>query len=333
MILVQNYTLAVLLCAVAMVCWGSWQNTQNLIGKHWRFEHYYWDFSIGILLFALMMAFTFGSIGNEGRSFLPDLSQADPKNLLSAAVGGIIWNMGTLLLVAAISVAGMSVAFPIGGGIGWTLGILINYIGKPEGNPLLLFSGTAFIIFAILLSMQSYRKLAQHQQKPTLKGLLLSFAAGLCIAFFYRFVASSLAVDFSPAEAGKISSYTAVVFFSLGALICTALLNPVFMAKPVQGEPVKMAEWFKGGSRTHLLGMLGGAIWCLGNSVSFMSVGAASPAISYGLSNSAPVVAAIWGIFVWKEFKDAPKGTNLLLSLMFGCYLVGLVFIVYSRFA
>jgi glucose uptake protein len=316
-----------------MICWGSWQNTQNLIGKSWRFEHYYWDFTIGILLFAVIMAFTFGSIGSQGRSFLPDLQQADPKNLLSAAVGGVIWNVGTLLLVAAISVAGMSVAFPIGGGIGWTLGILINYIGKPEGNPLFLFSGTAFIILAIFLSMRSYKKLASRQKKPTLQGILLSFFAGLCIAFFYRFVASSLATDFTPAEAGKISSYTAVVFFSIGALICTVILNPLFMAKPVQGEPVKMSAWFKAGSGTHLLGMLGGAIWCLGNSVSFMSVGAASPAISYGLSNSAPVVAALWGIFIWKEFKDAPKGTNLLLSLMFVCYLIGLVLIVYSRFA
>lgn len=333
MILVQNYALAVFLCAVAMICWGSWQNTQNLIGKTWRFEHYYWDFSIGILLFALLMAFTFGSFGNEGRSFLSDLNQADPKNLLSAAIGGVIWNIGTLLLVAAISVAGMSVAFPIGGGIGWTLGILINYIGKPEGNPLFLFSGTAFIIIAILLSMQSYKKLASHQQKPTFKGIILSLLAGLCIAFFYRFVASALATDFTPSETGKISSYTAVVFFSIGALLCTVLLNPLFMARPVQGEPVKMSGWFRGGPRAHLLGMLGGAIWCLGNSVSFMSVGSASPAISYGLSNSAPVVAALWGIFVWNEFKDAPKGTNLLLSLMFCGYLVGLVLIVYSRFA
>lgn len=333
MVLVQNYGLAVFLCVVAMVCWGSWQNTQNLIGKSWRFEHYYWDFSAGILLFALLMAFTFGSIGTEGRSFIPDLQQADPKNLLSAIIGGVIWNIGTLLLVAAISIAGMSVAFPIGGGIGWTLGILINYIGKPEGNPIFLFSGTVFIILAILVSMQSYKKLATHQKKPTMKGIILSLAAGLCIAFFYRFVASSLATDFSPVDAGKISSYTAVVFFSIGALICTTILNPVFMARPVQGEPVKMDEWFKASSRTHLLGMLGGAIWCLGNSVSFMSVGAASPAISYGLSNSAPVVAALWGIFVWKEFRDAPKGTNLLLTLMFAFYLVGLVLIVNSRFS
>ncbi len=333
MLLVQNYALAVFLCALAMVCWGSWQNTQNLIGKQWRFELYYWDYSIGIVLFALLMAFTFGSFGNQGRSFLSDLEQADARYLFSSAVGGFIWNVGTLLLVASISIAGMSVAFPIGGGIGWTLGILINYLGKPEGNPVFLFSGTLVIIFAILVSMQSYRKLAIHQKRPSFMGILLAFLAGICIAFFYRFVALSLAIDFTPEEAGKISSYTAVVFFSFGALLSTIMVNPLFMARPVQGEPVKISQWIKGSTKTHLLGMLGGAIWCLGNSVSFMSVGAASPAISYGLSNAAPVVAALWGIFVWKEFKDAPKGTNLLLTLMFAFYLVGLVLIVYSRFA
>jgi glucose uptake protein len=333
MILVQNYGLAVFLCAVAMVCWGSWQNTQNLAGKEWRFELFYWDYSIGILLFALLMAFTFGSLGNQGRSFLPDLAQADAKNLFSAALGGFIWNIGTLLLVASISIAGMSVAFPIGGGIGWTLGILINYIGKPEGNPVLLFTGTFIIILAILVSMQAYKKLASQQKKPTFKGIALAFLAGLCIAFFYRFVASSLATDFSPADAGKISSYTAVVFFSLGALVSTIVINPFFMAKPVEGEPVKISQWLKGSPRVHLFGVLGGFIWCLGNSVSFMSVGAASPAISYGLSNAAPVVAALWGIFAWKEFREAPKGTGLLLILMFAFYLAGLLLIIWSRFA
>jgi glucose uptake protein len=333
MILVQNYGLAVFLCAVAMVCWGSWQNTQNLAGKEWRFELFYWDYSIGILLFALLMAFTFGSLGNQGRSFLPDLAQADTKNIFSAALGGFIWNIGTLLLVASISIAGMSVAFPIGGGIGWTLGIIINYIGKPEGNPLLLFTGTFIIILAILVSMQAYKKLASQQKKPTFKGIALAFFAGLCIAFFYRFVASSLATDFSPADAGKISSYTAVVFFSIGALVSTIVINPFFMAKPVEGEPVKISQWLKGSSRVHLFGLLGGFIWCLGNSVSFMSVGAASPAISYGLSNAAPVVAALWGIFAWKEFREAPKETGFLLILMFAFYLAGLLLIIWSRFA
>jgi glucose uptake protein len=277
------------------------------------------------------MAFTFGSLGNAGRSFLTDLGQASGKSLFSAALGGAIWNLGTLLLVAAISVAGMSVAFPIGGGIGWILGIVINYLGKPEGNPYLLFGGSFVIIIAIILSMMSYRRLARKQQKAPLKGILLSFAAGLLIAFFYRFVASALDTTFTPETTGKITSYTAVVVFSVGALISTMIFNPLFMRRPVQGEPVSFSGYLKGSPRIHLLGLLGGAIWCLGNSVSFMAVGSASPAISYGLSNSAPVVAALWGIFVWKEFRDAPRGTSLLLLLMFLCYLVGLGLIVYAR--
>jgi glucose uptake protein len=331
MIVVQNYTLAVLLCVLAMICWGSWQNTQNLAGKTWRFELYYWDFILGIFLFSLVMAFTFGAVGNAGRSFIPDLQQAAWQHIFSAALGGAIWNLGTLLLVAAISIAGMSVAFPVGGGIGWILGIVINYIGKPDGNPYLLFAGTAVIVLAILFSMASYRKLANKQNKAPLQGILLSFAAGFLIAFFYRFVAASLDTTFAAEEAGKLTSYTAVVIFSIGAIISTLIFNPFFMRKPVQGEPVTCSDYFRGTSRAHLFGMLGGAIWCLGNSVSFMSVGAASPAISYGLSNSAPVVAALWGIFVWKEFKAAPEGTNRLLGLMFLCYLIGLGLIVYAR--
>lgn len=331
MILVQNYTLAVVLCIVAMICWGSWQNTQNLAGKSWRFEHFYWDFILGIFLFSLLMAFTFGSMGSAGRSFITDLKQASGNSLLNAALGGVIWNLGTLLLVAAISVAGMSVAFPIGGGIGWILGIVINYLGRPEGNPYLLFGGSFVIVLAIALSMMSYRRLAHTQKKAPLKGIVLSFAAGLLIALYYRFVASALDTTFTTDTAGKITSYTAVVIFSLGAMISTMIFNPFFMRNPIQGEPVTISGYLKGTSRIHGFGLLGGAIWCLGNSVSFMAVGSASPAISYGLSNSAPVVAALWGIFVWKEFKDAPKDTNTLLFFMFLCYLIGLGLIVYAR--
>ena len=331
MILVENYTLAVMLCFLAMICWGSWQNTRNLAGNSWRFELYYWDFIFGILLFSLVMAFTFGSVGDAGRGFVQDIQQASWKHLMNAAIGGAIWNLGTLLLVAAISIAGMSVAFPVGGGIGWILGIVVNYLGNPGGNPYLLFGGSFVIVLAIVFSMLSYRRLAREQQKAPLKGIVLSFAAGLMIALFYRFVASSLDTSFTPESSGKLTSYTAVVVFSIGALLSTMIFNPIFMRKPVQGEPVALAGYFKGTGRSHLLGLLGGAIWCLGNSVSFMSVGAASPAISYGLSNAAPVVAAIWGIFVWKEFREAPQGTNKLLGMMFLCYLVGLALIVYAR--
>jgi glucose uptake protein len=231
----------------------------------------------------------------------------------------------------------MSVAFPIGGGIGWLLGIIVNYNSDQVKIPQALFIGLVVLAMAIFFSMISYKKLAKEQQKTTFKGILLSFLAGFLIAFFYKFVASSLAannIDESGKivlEAGKLSPYTAVFLFSAGALVCTIIFNPFFMRKPVQGEPVAMGEYFKGSPKAHLYGLLGGAIWCAGNILSFMAVNTASPAISYGLSNAAPLVATLWGIFAWKEFKAAPKGTNLYLWLMFGAYLAGLILLTIAN--
>ncbi|RPJ55597.1 MAG: multidrug DMT transporter permease [Acidobacteria bacterium] len=333
MFVIENYAVAVFLCVLAMLCWGSWQNTYKLAGPAWRFELYYWDFAFGILLLSVVVALTLGSWGEAGRSFIPDVRQAAPGSMVSAMLGGAIWNLGTLLLTAAIAIAGMSVAFPIGGGIGWVLGIVVNYIAVPIGNPLLLFTGSACIVAAILLSMSSYKKLASQTKKPRVAGIVLSFTAGLLIAFFYRFVAAAVTTDFTNPEPGKLTTYSAVVFFCIGAFASTFLFNPIFMRKPVQGLPVSFADYFKGKPIVHLVGIVGGIIWSLGMTFSFMASGSAGFAISYGLSNSAPVVAALWGIFVWKEFARAPKDTNRLLAMMFVFYLAGLVLIVWSRYA
>lgn len=330
---VQNYLLAITLCFLAMICWGSWQNTRNLIDKSWRFELFYWDFSIGIVLLSLVAAFTLGSINPENRTFLQDVAQVAPKYIMYAMIGGFIWNLGTLLLTAGIATTGMAVAFPIGGGLGWLLGIVVNYIGQPEGNPLWLFLGCAVIALAIVASMLSYKKMATSQQK-SLKGVIYSLAAGIFIALFYRFVMMSISGDVSPQyNGGQMTPYTSVVFFALGAFVSTLVFNPIFMRRPVEGEPVTMKQYFSAPTNIHVIGMIGGAIWCLGQVLSVMSAKAASPAIAYGLSNGAPIVAAIWGIFVWKEFKNAPKGTATLLALMFVFYIIGLGLIIYSRYA
>ncbi len=337
MIVVQNYPLAVLFTVLAMICWGSWANTQKLAEKNWRFELFYWDMVIGILLMGLVAAFTVGSMGDYGRSFMDDLAQANGSSIISAMLGGVLWNLGNLLLVAAIAVAGMSVGFPIGGGIAWVLGIIINYVlivmdkGKSDDNSILLFSGVGVIIIAIILSMQAYKRLAAEQKKPTAKGILLSVFAGLLIALFYGFVVNSLDNNFVAGGTGTLTPFTAIVFFALGVLVSTFVFNPIFMAKPVQGSPVKMAAYFAGNFRTHLIGVVGGAIWMLGMVLSFMAAGAAGPAISYALSNAAPVVAILWGVLVWKEFAGAPKGTNTLLVIMFIAYLIGLTLITYSK--
>jgi glucose uptake protein len=337
MIVVQNYPLAVFFTILAMICWGSWANTQKLAEKNWRFELFYWDMVIGIVLLGLIAALTVGSMGDYGRSFMDDLAQADSGSIISAMIGGVLWNLGNLLLVAAIAVAGMSVGFPIGGGIAWVLGIVVNYVliimdkGKSDDDSFLLFSGVAVIVVAILLSMQAYKRLASEQKKPTTKGILLSVFAGLLIAFFYGFVVNSLDNSFVAGGTGTLTPFTAIVFFGLGVLLSTFVFNPIFMAKPVQGEPVKISAYFQGSLKTHMIGVLGGGIWMLGMIVSFMAAGAAGPAISYALSNAAPVVAILWGVLVWKEFAEAPKGTNKLLVIMFIAYLIGLTLITYSK--
>lgn len=337
MIVVTNYPLAVLFTVMAMVCWGSWANTQKLVQGTWRFELFYWDMVIGILLLSIVAAFTVGSLGDMGRTFLNDLAQAKAGSILSAMLGGLVWNLGNLLLVAAIAVAGMSVGFPIGGGIAWVLGIIVNYIlivmdkGRSEDNTFLLFSGVGVIIIAIILSMKAYQRLASEQKKPSLKGILLSIFAGLLIAFFYGLVVNSLSNEFVAGGTGTLTPFTAVFFFAVGVFISTFIFNPIFMTRPVQGEPVKISAYWKGSIQTHLVGVLGGSIWMLGMILSFMAAGSAGPAISYALSNAAPVVAILWGVLVWKEFAEAPKGTNRLLVIMFIAYLIGLILITYSK--
>jgi glucose uptake protein len=332
MTVVESYAVAVAMCVVTMICWGSWANTQKLASKEWRFELFYWDYAIGVLLFALALAFTLGSTGTAGRSFLADLAQADGASLRSAFIGGEVFNLSNILLVAAIDIAGMAVAFPIGVGLALVLGVITNYLASPVGNPLLLFAGVGCVVAAILLSAVSYSRLPAQGQRTIGKGIVLSVVAGFLMGFFYRFVAASMSADFIDLEPGKLGPYTAIVVFSTGLLASNFLWNTLVMRRPFVGEPVPFSDYFaKGSPRLHLIGLLGGAIWNLGMSLSIIAAGAAGFAISYGLGQGATLVAALWGVFIWKEFKDAPAGTSKLLTLMFVAFIVGLTLIVASR--
>jgi glucose uptake protein len=332
MTVVESYAAAVVMCVITMLCWGSWANTQKLASKEWRFELFYWDYAIGVLLFALALAFTLGSTGTAGRSFLADLAQADGANLRSAFIGGAVFNLSNILLVAAIDIAGMAVAFPIGVGLALVLGVITNYLASPVGNALLLFVGVGSVVAAILLSALAYSRLPAQGQRTIGKGIVLSVVAGFLMGFFYRFVAASMSADFINLEPGKLSPYTAIVVFSLGLLASNFLWNTLVMMRPFVGEPVPFGDYFaKGSPRLHLLGILGGVIWNLGMSLSIIAAGAAGFAISYGLGQGATLVAALWGVFIWKEFRHAPAGTSRLLALMFVAFVVGLTLIVAAR--
>jgi len=330
MFIPQSYSLAIILCFVTMLCWGSWGNTQKLAGKSWRFELFYWDYVLGILLFSLLLGFTLGSSGESGRSFIADIIQAEPGNMLNSFLGGIIFNASNILLVAAMSIAGMAVAFPVGVGIALALGVIINYFATPKGNPLMLFIGLGFIVAAIIIDAIAYKKHSASLKKVSKKGILLSVSAGILMALFYRFVASSMVTDFETPEAGKLTPYSAVFFFAIGVVVSNFLFNYLLMKKPFEGEPLSFKDYTKGSLGVHLTGILGGVIWNIGMAMSIIASGKAGFAISYGLGQGATLIAALWGVFIWKEFKGASKSVNNLILFMFLSYLAGLALLVYA---
>ena len=332
MFIVESYSLAIVFCFITMLCWGSWANTQKLAGKSWRYELFYWDYVIGILLFSIISALTLGSIGEQGRSFMDDFSQADTGNLGKALIGGVIFNAANILLSAAIAIAGMAVAFPVGIGLALILGVFVNYIGNEKGDPLFLFLGVGFIIIAIIINAVAYTKKSKTStQKVSSKGIVLSIIAGILMSFFYRFIAASMDLEnFESPAAGKMTPYTAVFIFSVGIFISNFLFNTILMKKPIEGPPTGYRDYFKGRFATHMVGILGGLIWGLGNSFNLIAAGKAGPAISYGLGQGATLVAALWGVFIWKEFSGAPKSVNTLITAMFLFFIIGLGLIIYA---
>jgi len=337
MFIVESYAVAVIMCIITMLCWGSWANTQKLASKEWRFQLFYWDYAIGVFLLSLILAFTMGSMGSGGRGFIADLGQARLQAIGLALLGGILFNLANILLVAALDIAGMAVAFPIGVGIALVEGVIINYIREPKGNATFLFVGIALVVVAIIVDAMAYKKLTTQGQRTPAKGILLSVVAGLLMGVFFYLVAASMTskqfADANPGqlEPGKLGPYAAVVIFSVGLLLSNFIWNTWVMAKPFVGEPVPLGDYFsKGNVRLHSIGILGGMIWNVGFCFSMIASGKAGFAISYGLGQGATMIAAIWGVFIWREFKNAPPGTNPLLALMFGCYVIGLGLVVYA---
>ncbi len=334
MFIIKSYPIAVLFCGITMLCWGSWANTQKLSSKKWPFQLFYWDYSLGILLITLILAFTLGSIGNDGRSFLTDFSQAELLPICSALIGGVIFNFANLLLVIAIDIAGMAIAFPIGIGIALILGVFTNYLAQPSGQVIFLVAGVALVAIAIILDAIAYKYvLSKGKQKP-IKGIFISLMAGIAMGFFYKYVALSMTTDFVTPEVGKLTPYTALVVFALGLFLSNFLFNTINMYRPIAGQPVTFLDYFKLGSvKLHGIGLLGGIIWGIGMSFNIIASEQAGLAIAYGLGQGATLVAAFWGVFIWKEFKELPPSKNWLINLMFFCFIIGLGLIIYSKVA
>jgi glucose uptake protein len=323
MLVPETYGAALCLMVLTMFCWGSWANTLKFCPKY-RFQLFYWDYAIGMALGAVLWGFTAGSMGHAGLPFLADVRQMTTGPMLYAMIGGAIFNVANLLLVAAIEVAGLAVAFPVGIGLALVIGAISNYVIKPEGNPLLLFGGVALVVVAIVLDAAAYRAREGTAKSATARGIVISLACGVLMGCFYPFVARALNGDGAGHAPGP---YAVTLFFMIGLLISTVPANLLLMKKPLDGSaPVDGADYGRAPMGWHLAGVLGGAIWCTGGVANFLASGAhlVGPAVSYSIGQGATMVSACWGVFVWHEFAGAPKKSTMFLVLMFVCFLVGL---------
>ncbi len=333
MVLPLTYGAALALIILSMLCWGSWANTFKLAGK-WRFELFYFDYSLGVLIAATVYALTFGNFGYDGFDFVDDLMHAGKRQIFFGGVGGIVFNLANMLLVAAISLAGLSVAFPVGIGLALVIGVIWNYILKPQGNPALLFTGAAIVAVAIIVDAFAYRALEAGKaalavkqgdgpRKTTGKGIGFSLLSGVLMGSFFPLVEMGKSGPFG------LGPYTIGFVFALGVFLSTFVFNLFFMNFPVEGAPVAISEYFKGTGRQHVLGIVGGLIWATGTIANFVAASApekvqVGPAISYAVGQGATMVSALWGLLVWKEFAGAGPRVRWLVAVMLVLFVCGL---------
>jgi len=345
MLIPQTYAGALILIVLSMICWGSWANTFKLTGK-WRFELFYYDYSLGVLLAAIIAAYTFGSMGDD-LSFSDNLIVAGKRNMAWAVAGGVVFNLANMLLVAAISVAGLAVAFPIGIGLALVVGVIWSYFLNPQGNPILLTVGVLLVVGAIIVDALAYSSHAGATKVKApaagkggskappkaggagLKGIGLSLISGVLMGAFYPLVEMGKGAGM---DAAGLGPYAVAFMFAIGVFFSTFIFNLYFLNLPVQGEPLSMFTYFQGTLKQHALGIAGGLLWCTGAIANFTAASApksveVGPAVSYAIGQGATMVSALWGLLVWKEFAGASRKVRLMLAAMLVLFVGGLVVI------
>lgn len=336
MVIPHSYVAALLMTVLTMMCWGSWANVVKIVGE-WRFELLYYDYALGILLTSIVAGLTLGSMGSYGQPFLADLFAAGASNIAYGFAGGVVYSFSNILVVGAIAVAGLGVAFPIGVGLALVVGVIWNYFVNPQGNPFLLFLGVAFVVAAIVLDGIAYRVRSSESRakndvtvadagKNTRKGILLSVAGGVLMGMFFPLV------EIGKSGPGGLGPYAIGFVFSAGVFLSTFVYNAYFLRKPIQGPPLQFRNYFKGTSKEHFWGIVGGVVWAIGTLSSFVAASApkelqVGPAISYALGQGSTMVGALWGVVVWREFKGGGRLVTGCLVLMFILFVSGLTLI------
>jgi glucose uptake protein len=312
--------IALLMTAFSAVCWGSWANAGKLT-RNFRFELMYWDFSAGILLMSLVWALTLGSIGGGPNSFLANFAAADHANIAFAALGGFIFNAANLLLVAGIAMAGLAIAFPLAIGIAMVEGVVTSYILQPKGDVVLLGAGVFLAVIAIIMDGRAYANLAGAGKVASRKSVIICAVSGLLMGSFAPLVTRAMT------RGVPLTPYGTAVAFTAGAFLSCIAVNGYLMKHPIVGEPVALSGYFQARGIDHIWGILGGLVWGTGGVFNFVAGGKLGVAIAYAIGQSSPMVAALWGILVWREFAEAGGKAKGYLAAMFASYVLALVVI------
>ena len=316
----HSLTIALFMMITSAICWGSWANTYKGV-KNYRFELFYWDYAVGIFLVSLILALTMGSTGHDASSFLNNVRSADTSNIGYTMIAGVIFNLANLLLVAAIDMAGLAVAFPVAIGIALVVGVISSYVQQPKGNAALLGAGVLCALIAVVLDGKAYGSLAIAGRAVSKKSIVVCVISGVLMGLWAPLVTRSMT------NGNTLGPYSIAVFLTLGALLSCLIWNVYFMRKPLVGEPVGFSGYFSGPVSGHALGLLGGFIWGVGMVFNLVAASFTGVAISYAIGQSAPMVAALWGVFAWKEFAGAPGKAKMYLVLMFVFYCLGILLV------
>jgi len=313
----HSFFIALLMVITSTICWGSWANVFKG-AKNYRFELFYWDYAVGIFVISLLLAFTMGSTHAGPLSFAENVNAAGHANIIAALIGGAVFNLANLLLVAGIDLAGLAVAFPVSIGIALVVGVALSYALQPKGNPWLLALGVAFAIIAVIFDGKSYAALASGERSVSRKSIVVCVISGILMGLWAPFVTRALT------GAAPLTPYSTSVFFTLGALLSCFLFNIYLMRRPLQGEPVSIGGFFRAPAAYHLLGLAGGFIWGVGTVFNLVAANFTGVAISYAIGQASPMVAALWGVFAWHEFRGARPRAKIFLALMFAFYVLAI---------
>ncbi len=316
----QSFSVALVMMVTSTICWGSWANTYKGV-KNYRFELFYWDYAIGIFLISLFLAFTMGSTGHDASSFLDNVQSADNSNMGYALIGGAVFNLANLLLVAGIDMAGLAIAFPVSIGIALVVGVVMSYLLQPKGNAAILAAGVVCAVIAVILDGKAYSELGGAGRAVSRKSIVTCIVSGVLMGLWAPFVTHALIAR------NPLGPYSISVFFTLGALLSCFIFNVYFMKKPLVGEPVDFGGYFRAPASGHLLGLAGGFVWGIGTVFNLVAASFTGVAISYAIGQAAPMVAALWGVFAWKEFKGANPQAKAYLTMMFVFYILAIIFV------